>query len=102
MDETRFGIGKARKGVHLKKSLDLFCLLHMWHYADVQIYFSCIRFSSLRHVLNYDFPGDIEEYVHRVGRTGRAGRTGEAMTFISWCDRMHAARLIALLEESKQ
>ncbi|KAK6754281.1 hypothetical protein RB195_013341 [Necator americanus] len=61
-----------------------------------------IHIADITHVLNYDFPGDIEEYVHRVGRTGRAGRTGEAMTFISWCDRMHAARLIALLEESKQ
>lgn len=26
-----------------------------------------------RHVFNYDFPRNMEEYVHRVGRTGRAG-----------------------------
>ncbi|EPB70515.1 DEAD/DEAH box helicase [Ancylostoma ceylanicum] len=61
-----------------------------------------IDIANITHVLNYDFPGDIEEYVHRVGRTGRAGRIGEAMTFISWCDRMHADALISILEESQQ
>ncbi|KYO28065.1 putative ATP-dependent RNA helicase DDX43 isoform B [Alligator mississippiensis] len=33
---------------------------------------------DVTHVFNFDFPRNIEEYVHRVGRTGRAGRTGEA------------------------
>lgn len=28
---------------------------------------------DVTHVYNYDFPRNIEEYVHRVGRTGRAG-----------------------------
>lgn len=28
---------------------------------------------DITHVYNYDFPRNIEEYVHRVGRTGRAG-----------------------------
>lgn len=28
---------------------------------------------DITHVLNYDCPNHIEEYVHRVGRTGRAG-----------------------------
>lgn len=34
-------------------------------------------------VFNYDFPQDVEYYVHRIGRTGRAGKTGIAFTFIS-------------------
>ena len=29
--------------------------------------------SDITHIFNYDFPRNIEEYVHRVGRTGRAG-----------------------------
>ena len=31
--------------------------------------------DDITHVYNYDFPKDMEEYVHRVGRTGRAGNT---------------------------
>ncbi len=36
--------------------------------------------ENISHVINYDLPGDIEYYVHRIGRTGRAGRTGVAIT----------------------
>ena len=32
-----------------------------------------VHVCSSRHVVNYDFPNHIEDYVHRVGRTGRAG-----------------------------
>lgn len=28
------------------------------------------------HVINFDLPGDVEEYVHRIGRTGRMGNLG--------------------------
>ncbi|PAV72627.1 hypothetical protein WR25_21082 [Diploscapter pachys] len=61
-----------------------------------------IDVPDITHVINYDFPGDIEEYVHRVGRTGRAGRTGEAISFVSWSDRMHFTPLISILEKSGQ
>jgi ATP-dependent RNA helicase DeaD len=42
-----------------------------------------IDISHLTHVINYDFPFDMETYVHRTGRTGRAGRTGTAISLIS-------------------
>ena len=32
---------------------------------------------NVKHVINFDLPGDIEEYVHRIGRTGRVGNLGE-------------------------
>lgn len=32
---------------------------------------------NVRHVINFDLPSDIEEYVHRIGRTGRVGNLGE-------------------------
>lgn len=38
--------------------------------------------QRISHVINYDFPGDNESYVHRIGRTGRAGRSGEAILFV--------------------
>ena len=34
-------------------------------------------------VVNFDAPGEVESYTHRIGRTGRAGRTGEALTFFT-------------------
>lgn len=55
-----------------------------------------------RHVFNYDFPRDIEEYVHRVGRTGRAGKTGESITFMTKDDWSHSKELISILEEASQ
>lgn len=33
----------------------------------------------VKHVINFDLPGDIEEYVHRIGRTGRVGNLGEIL-----------------------
>ena len=35
------------------------------------------------HVINYDMPSDIDDYVHRIGRTGRAGNTGLATSFVN-------------------
>ena len=29
--------------------------------------------KDVKAVVNYDFPGNVEDYVHRIGRTGRAG-----------------------------
>lgn len=33
-------------------------------------------------VINYDMPDDLDDYVHRIGRTGRAGSSGKAITFV--------------------
>ncbi len=38
---------------------------------------------AVSHVINYDMPDNLEEYVHRIGRTARAGRRGTAVTFVS-------------------
>jgi len=39
--------------------------------------------EDVSHVINYDFPQDCEDYVHRIGRTGRAGKTGIALTLLT-------------------
>lgn len=36
---------------------------------------------DVQHVVNFDLPSSIEEYVHRIGRTGRCGNTGRAVSF---------------------
>ena len=38
-------------------------------------------------VINYDMPGQFEQYLHRVGRTARAGRNGRAVTLVGEADR---------------
>ncbi|XP_062560777.1 ATP-dependent RNA helicase abstrakt [Armigeres subalbatus] len=42
-----------------------------------------LDFPDVQHVINYDMPDDIENYVHRIGRTGRSGSKGLATTFIN-------------------
>ncbi|PAV62618.1 hypothetical protein WR25_10415 isoform B [Diploscapter pachys] len=42
-----------------------------------------LDFANIEHVINYDMPEDIENYVHRIGRTGRSGKKGMATTFIN-------------------
>ena len=41
---------------------------------------------AVSHVINYDVPDNVEEYVHRIGRTARMGRPGIAITFVSEWD----------------
>jgi len=53
-------------------------------------------------VINFDFPNQIEDYVHRVGRTGRAGAHGIAYTFFTEENGKFAKELIDVLEEAKQ
>lgn len=42
-----------------------------------------IDVTGISHVINYDLPTDIENYVHRIGRTGRIGRDGVAVAFVT-------------------
>jgi len=42
-----------------------------------------LDFPDIQHVINFDMPTEIENYVHRIGRTGRSGKTGVATTFIN-------------------
>ena len=42
-----------------------------------------LDFPDIQHVINFDMPNEIENYVHRIGRTGRSGKTGIATTFIN-------------------
>jgi ATP-dependent RNA helicase DeaD len=42
-----------------------------------------IDVDNISHVINYDLPTDIENYVHRIGRTGRIGKDGVAISFVT-------------------
>jgi len=54
-------------------------------------------------VIQYDLPNNIDDYVHRIGRTGRAGRKGTAMAMINEsCNKSLLKELGSLLTEAKQ
>ena len=57
---------------------------------------------NVLHVINFDLPRQISDYVHRIGRTGRAGNTGFAMSFICDKNRNIIRELIDLLVENGQ
>ncbi|KAG2497957.1 hypothetical protein HYH03_004218 [Edaphochlamys debaryana] len=54
------------------------------------------------HVINYDLPKDIDDYVHRIGRTGRAGHKGLATAFFTDSDAPLARSLVEVLSETNQ
>jgi ATP-dependent RNA helicase DDX41 len=57
----------------------------------------------VQHVINFDMPSEIENYVHRIGRTGRCGKTGVATTFINKsCDETTLLDLKHILKEARQ
>jgi len=57
---------------------------------------------NVAHVINYDLPGDIDDYTHRIGRTGRAGKTGHATALFCERDTGLAPKLVELMRESNQ
>lgn len=57
---------------------------------------------NVKHVINFDLPSDVEEYVHRIGRTGRVGNLGLATSFFNDKNRNMACDLVELINETKQ
>jgi ATP-dependent RNA helicase DeaD len=51
--------------------------------------------AEVSHVINFDMPFDVTDYVHRIGRTGRAGRPGMALTLVTPSER-HRLRAIEM------
>ena len=54
------------------------------------------------HVINFDLPNDIDDYVHRIGRTGRAGNSGLATAFFNESNASLARSLSELMQEANQ
>jgi ATP-dependent RNA helicase RhlE len=57
-----------------------------------------IDIKDINLIINYDVPGDAEDYVHRVGRTARAKSTGVALTLINEADMPKFANIEKLIE----
>lgn len=52
-----------------------------------------IDIDDIETVINYDVPRDVEDYVHRIGRTARANRTGAAVTLVNEKDMRFFAKI---------
>ncbi|KAK7960960.1 hypothetical protein PG988_012174 [Apiospora saccharicola] len=61
-----------------------------------------IDVRNITHVINYDYPNNSEDYIHRIGRTGRAGQTGTAITLFTTDNSKQARDLVNVLTEAKQ
>jgi superfamily II DNA/RNA helicase len=61
-----------------------------------------IHIKRLNHVVNYDFPSNIEQYCHRVGRTGRQGASGNSYSLLTRQLAPLCSDLISLLKECGQ
>jgi len=58
--------------------------------------------KDVEYVVNYDFPLDIENYIHRIGRTGRADKKGKSITYMTPDDARYGDKLIKILREANQ
>ncbi|CCE82299.1 Piso0_002019 [Millerozyma farinosa CBS 7064] len=61
-----------------------------------------IDVKGISYVINLDMPGNIEDYVHRIGRTGRAGTTGTAVSFFTEANSKLGGDLCKIMREAKQ
>ncbi|KAI8143890.1 P-loop containing nucleoside triphosphate hydrolase protein [Fennellomyces sp. T-0311] len=61
-----------------------------------------IDVKNVMHVINYDLPPNIDEYIHRIGRTARVGNAGLATSFINHSSMGIARDLTKVLQECKQ
>ena len=58
--------------------------------------------DDVKYVVNYDYPNNSEDYVHRIGRTGRRDRRGTAYTFFTRANAKQASDLVDVLREAQQ
>lgn len=59
-----------------------------------------IDVSEVSHVINFDVPIVIEDYVHRIGRTGRAFATGDAITFCNEAEKYYLRKIEKLIRQT--
>ncbi|THH16657.1 hypothetical protein EW146_g4016 [Bondarzewia mesenterica] len=57
--------------------------------------------KDVGYVINYDFPNNCEDYIHRIGRTGRAGMKGTSYTYFTTDNAKSARELVTILREAK-
>ncbi|MET1054664.1 MAG: DEAD/DEAH box helicase [Pedobacter sp.] len=59
-----------------------------------------IDVAEVSHVINFDVPIIIEDYVHRIGRTGRAYAKGDALTFCTEAEKYYIKKIEKLMRQT--
>lgn len=58
--------------------------------------------EDVKFVINFDYPNNSEDYIHRIGRTARSQKTGTAYTFFTPNNMRQAGDLVSVLREANQ
>lgn len=58
--------------------------------------------TDVKFVINFDYPNNSEDYIHRIGRTGRSNNSGTAYTFFTMQNAAKARDLVSVLKEANQ
>ena len=61
-----------------------------------------LHVDDVKFVINYDYPNNSEDYIHRIGRTGRKDNKGTAYTLFTSGNAAKAKDLVDVLQEAKQ
>jgi ATP-dependent RNA helicase DDX5/DBP2 len=61
-----------------------------------------IDVKGVKYVVNFDFPNNTADYVHRIGRTGRAGEKGTAITYMTMKNAKFAREVVQIMTDAKQ
>lgn len=74
----------------------------IWLLVCTQIPGNTNDFHNVRYVINYDMPGKVVEYIHRIGKTSKVGQRGFSLTFLTESDLPMSKDLVPILRESQQ
>lgn len=78
---------------HLCAIIHFYCATLQRDLADVE---------DVKFVINFDYPNNSEDYIHRIGRTARSQKTGTAYTFFTHNNVRQAGDLVSVLREANQ
>ncbi|KIK66838.1 hypothetical protein GYMLUDRAFT_1023759 [Collybiopsis luxurians FD-317 M1] len=83
-------------------ALQTFCTGHTPIMVATAVAAQGLDIPNVTHVINYNLPSDIDNYVHCIGCTGCAGNTGVSMVFYNKANKNIIKDLVELLREVNQ
>ena len=100
MSHTATEIHSNRSQAQRKTALDGFINGKFRVLVATDIASRGIDVKDISLVINFDFPNNSEDYVHRIGRTGRVGRYGKAISFVTSSEKSNIRSIERLIRKS--